>query len=261
LLRLTFLDLVLREVVFYEEVEIETIKYKRVRMGSRFEKYVPQYHEKIMTDTLRSVDSTYLTIYEFMKIIKEEIKSSKRYKIDYFLQGELYNYFKPVPSLRIFKYLFEPKLNAKGEKTQKEIQGKIWGYEERLEVLSNDSLEALGILNELGTNVLLMNNLQNEKIKRLFKDLETASAYKKERPFIGGYDMDYSIFDMFILFEMMELADDMFSPDDDGFDGIFGDFDSSSSDGWFDSDSFGGSDGSDSFGGDSGCSGCGGCGS
>jgi hypothetical protein len=254
LLKLTFMDLLLKKVIKIVEEEKElhisdgSRTYTYIEAGKNFHKYKPKPHETIFTTSFAEEDDIQLLFTHFVKIGHQASGNNRRYKKKI---GEIGN-LQPYLSDSFFISLFGmTRLNDRGKKTKHEVTKYLNEVDAQInDWLENDQEKALEILLAIGGNIFLLKNLNFELLKNIDKEL---LALKKKQTddetdfddywflYVDFYD-DYDLFgvDFDEGFSFQSYFDDTL----DSFDTQFDSFDSSSS---FDS-------------GCSSCSGCGGCG-
>jgi hypothetical protein len=254
LMKLTFMDLLLKKVIKIVEEEKElhisdgSRTYTYIEAGKNFHKYKPKPHETVFTKPFNTEEEMQYLLQHFIKVGYENSGKSRRYKRKIKETNNLHSYW----SDSFFESLFGlTRLNDHGERTKHEISKYLDEIDAQInDWLENDQEKALEVLLAIGGNIFLLKNLKFELLKNIDKELLTL---KKTEADDDTDDDDY-----WFLYADFYDDDDFFGLDFDddfsfqtyfddtldSFDTQFDAFDSSSS---FDS-------------GCSSCSGCGGCG-
>ena len=277
LLKLTFLDLLMKQVIKLDLVEETVRTSKQVSRAAKYENYVPAKHEELFTDAFKEAHDLVLTVYETMRMVKSEITSSRDFKWAYLIEPRLTEYFKSRPRPTFLEVFTRLRLNETGKSLQGELESFFNGFEKKVQDKSLTIDEAKSLYNTIGSNFILIEGFDSSFMKEMFeevreekKNIERTSDYipidgttissndgKEERsfdipaiPILGGV----------IVFEMLEHIESIAESVSDSFSSSFDSFDNSNP---FSGDGDGGffsgdGSGSGDFGGDSGCSGCGG---
>lgn len=274
LLRLTFIDLILKRVLAIRESEYCGGMLEVFR-GEKYNTWSSKYHEKIFTEVFNDTPELCITMDELIKLVKSEIGSSKKYKWRYLIEPELSKYFHPQPLFKVFGVRI--KLNDEGLALKNDIEKYLNRVTPKLRNKSPKISEINDIYESLGSNFLLIKGYESKYLKRFFHKVHKEESKKKKMSQSVGatsYDgvsvsdtgsnfIGTPLLDSIILYEILEFFEGVDSIVSSNFETSFSGFDDSKP-GWFESgfdwsaDSLFGSDNGHS--GCSGCSGCGGCG-
>lgn len=271
LLRLTFIDLVLKRVIVIREAKNSDGTLEILR-GEKFDTCTLKYHDRIFTEIFNDTPELCITIDELMKLVRREIGGSKKYKWRCLIEPELSKYFHPKPLFGVFGSRI--KLNDEGLALKNDIEKYLNRATPRVRKKSPKISEAKDIYESLGSNFLLINGYESKYLKNFFHKVRKEESKKKKMSESadtnshgvcvsdpGGNSISTPILDGIILYEILEIFESFDSIVSSNFETSFGGFDDSKP-GWFEggfdwsADSLFGSD----SGGDSGCSGCSGCG-
>lgn len=229
LLKVTFLDLLLKQILIITEVEKEVSKttqvYRYVEDGPRFFGYRPLDHEAVFVDTFRKSNDIRVIFQGMVKIGFQNAKSFSHYKttiIDRLIaNGHV--------TQNIFQQVFGLySLTDHGLDLQAKIQTEIRQLEKELPGLIKSTDEkAMEILKTINGNVFLIDNIRMDLIEYINKAFLATTKEDKQ-------DGDYG------------FACSHYYGFSDSFDNSWGSSDSS------------GCSGGGGCSGDSGCGGCGG---
>lgn len=274
LLRLTFMDLLLKGVIAVRETEQITYKSKEVYRGKNFDVYRPKPHEILFISPFEESPDLTLTLYEMAGLVKNEIKSTENFRWDYLIEPELRKYFKPQSNIWLFRLFTGFKLNESGKILQADLGKFIVDYSTRIKGKRIEPEDVRELYKITGTNFLLIDGFDSFYLKNIFDEIEEEEKQKCKKNKVFTYDdtvifydsdENHKTFDFpsipvlggLILYQVLEQFEDVAESVSETFSSSFGSYDSTTS-GWFGGDSGCGSD--SSSGGDSGCSGCSGCG-
>lgn len=246
LLRFTFMDLLLKRVIKIVEVDKqshprdEVRSYTYVESGENFNAYKPKKHELIFTSHFVVEEPIQILFKHFVKIVYDASDGKKSYRESIKSNTTLKDYFNQSFFINLFRFV---KLTDEGEKVKKEITIYLKEVDENIgDLLANDQKKALELLLTIGGNILLLQKLDFEFLKKIDKELlnQQKTLYKNSDHYNDGWCLfdDYYLFDNF--FDNHDSFDSFFYDTLDSFDS---EFDASSCSSC-----------------DSGCSSCGGCG-
>jgi len=244
LARVTFFDLLLKEVLKVEIDEEATKKDKKnptVSLGKAFYSYKPLKHESIFLSVFKKDNELKVKLSNLLKISFEKIKNSEDYKSKYIYSNyRMKQYFKS----NFFQRLLGVKvISENGIKVQKEIKREL------KRIKTNTTKKVKGIeetLLSINGNIVLIPKIPTEIFELIEKK---KSNFRKENT--DSIWVDYGYSDLYYhnttknQFDLMDINDSDFMPIIESVNG----FDDSSGD-----------SGCGSDGGCSGCGGCGGCG-
>jgi len=242
LMKLTFMDLLLKKVIEIEVVQRKshprdayTREYTYVVSGKNFDKYSPKKHELVFLSPFLKSPDIQILFKSFIKTVYDESKGSWNYKKSVRNTSELKVYFKSTFFHNLFRRI---QLTTEGNKLKKELTNYLTDLDVDItNIMNNDKEKALELLQNLKGNIFLLKNLDFELLKKI--DTELSNQQKKNYSDTSGdYDDDSWLY--------------LFDNEDHRYDSYFDDFNDTIDS--FDSDSSGCS----SF--DSGCSSCSGCG-
>jgi len=223
LLKYTIIDLILKKVLLIKK-ELLIRKYQRVKpkdyffvkKGENFDSYSPQIHEQIITRFFGRSDDRYLikvllynlyNVTEKLDLIKKNLVSKVLKKKGIMPQFSIANMFSSY------------QLTTKGKQKQHEIKSLLTNADKQIHIWTRDSNSIKSMFNKLGTNFILLKNLNFEISKTIKK---TISDLDKQI-----FDDSYG-WDSFLEYDMtldLNLTFDDFSFDSDSDDGDIGDFD------------------------------------
>jgi len=235
LLKITFMDLLLKQVVRTFEVQRQANSrdavriYKYIEIGKNFWTYQPLPHENIFLAPFQKSDSVQILFRHMVKMGYQNAKS----------ESKLHNVLRQSPNLdrcfsrNIIQSLFGGfNITTDGQQLRNKVEAEISQLEKQLPpLILNDHQKALDILKVIKGNVFLLTNIEFDLLKQIDKELLAEMNKRDNNSNDGGCS----------------------GCTWDSFDNYSDSFDSNCS-----GDS--GCSGGDSGCGGSGCSGCGGCG-
>ncbi|MCH2196072.1 hypothetical protein [Kordia sp.] len=253
LMKLTFMDLLLKKVIKIVEVEKQSHPrndsrvYTYIEKGKNFANCKPNPHESIYTTPFEEEDDIQILFHHFVKIGYEATGKSIGYKKKVKKTGNLDAFLKSSFFLNLFGMI---RLNKQGEKTKKEISNYLKEVDSKINhLLENDKEKALEILLTIGGNIFLLKNLNFELLKNIDKQLlaQKRSESNSESDDYGYWNLHMDFYEHNDLFsDDFDNGTSFQSYLDDTLDSFDTQFDASGCS-VFDS-------------GCSSCSGCGGCG-
>lgn len=224
LVKLTFLDLALKQVVSVKKVYRRSHprdpymrEYIHVKMGQNFENYHPSEFEKAFINLLDP--DSYYQLKPYVKELAEEIRIQKKsFKEQIINDLEIKNLFRKDLAFIISLYV----RNTKGKQVKNEINHFLNEVDKHIgDLVTHKPEEAMQLLSMLQGNIFLLKNLDfelAESIQNLIKHSSPTYQWAWSDVFL---DFALEGFDVFS--EIGDVFDDMGS--DFGLDG--GDFDAS----------------------------------
>ncbi|GAB1855335.1 hypothetical protein MHTCC0001_01680 [Flavobacteriaceae bacterium MHTCC 0001] len=246
LMKLTFMDLLLKKVIKIIEVDkkahsrdkyIRTYTY--LIAGKNFKIYKPKKHELIYLSPFEKNESIQILLKHFIKMAYDFSNGSWSYKKSIRGSKEINLYFKDSFLSNLFRQV---QLTNNGDNVKNQISNYLNDIDKEIvHLLHNDKEKALELLLNIGGNIFLLKNLDFQLLKEIDKNL--INQKRTGNTFVDDSDSDIGVWSYMDFFE-----------DDFEFDSCFDSFDSAmdSFDSEFDAS------GCSSY--DSGCSSCGGCG-
>lgn len=244
LARVTFFDLILKEVLKIEVDSKATKKEKKnpiVTIGKTYPNYRPLKHESIFLSVFTRDEELKIKLSNLIKTAFEKIKNSDEYKLKYvYSDMRMKQYYKS----NFFQKLFGIKvISENGIKVQKEIKRELKRIKTNTTKKNTGIVESLLALNG---NIVLIPKIPTE----IFEIIEKKkSSFRKENSNSVWVDFCYSSLYYHNTaksqFDLIPINTSDFMPTIESVNG----FDDSSGD-----------SGCGSDGGCSGCGGCGGCG-
>ena len=235
LLRITFCDLLMRDVLVLKQEEDADPDDPVVLVGKAFRDFKALKHEAVFLVVFRTEPELEIRLSKLIRTVLSYVGNAGNYKSSMiYSYGRLGPYFKSNFFLNL---VGKKKLSPDGQVFQRRIKEEI----KRLQALvGKEKEEAADTILALGANVLLLSNVP----KDLFKHIQEKQLSREDHYFDV---LDYGIFYGFDDFELSSGIDSFF---DGAFDFSYG------------SSSFFSGDASDGDGGcgGGGCGGCGGCG-
>ncbi|NQZ78769.1 MAG: hypothetical protein HRT61_22040 [Ekhidna sp.] len=280
LLKFTFMDLLMRQILRTKLAD-EVVKYHQISTGSEFQSFKLKKHEELFTKGFAKDSEMVLSLFEVKKLIQTKFKNPKDLKWSYFIEPNLSEYFKQLPTGLVRRFV-KIKLNSNGESLKEELTDVFKDLDDQFSgELTKEKISAIYSL--IGTNVILIKGYDSKELTELFE------ADKKEKrqydtiPYPIDSTVYYSdssessneseaptfpIFDPNIIHEILESIESAAESISETFSSTFDSSSDSSSwsgdgsgGGFFGGGFFSGDSGWGDSGGDSGCSsGCGGCG-
>jgi hypothetical protein len=228
LLKITFIDLLLKQVLKTFEVERQPhIKqevriYKYIGIGQDFKNYNSKNHEKFFLSTFEKDITIEMLFRNLVKIGYQKSRTLSGFKNELIKTPTLKRCFSQNILQRIF---YGYSYTEYGKELKRKIEKEIQNLNSELSVLNNiENQKAMELIKVIGGNIFLLDNINYELLDQIDSDLATEMNRKEP------------------------------NTDGTGCSGCGWSFDNYSSD--FDS----GCSSDSGCGGDSGCSGCGGCG-
>ncbi|WP_452599038.1 hypothetical protein [Pontimicrobium sp. MEBiC01747] len=245
LMKLTFMDLVLKKVLKIKEVEQKahsrdkhTRAYTYIIPGKNFNSYKPKVFESVFLSPFYKSPEIQIQFKTYIKLIYDNSKGRWNYKKTVKNTSEIKPYFKSTFFINLFKQI---KLTPEGHKLNTALKDYLYKIDsEIINLLENNKKKALELLENIGGNIFLLKNLDFEMLKKLDKELSNQQKHYNS----DAYDYNDNDDGFWLFFGAFD--------DNYMYDSYFNDFDSTIDS--YDSDS----SGCASF--DSGCSSCSGCG-
>lgn len=237
LVRVTFLDLVLRDIL---KVTVSKNSSKNVRknptvqIGKSFHKYQPLAHEQLFLKVFKKDEKLSLKLINLLKTTFEEIRGTEEYKMKYIYTDErLGKYFKS----NLFQRLLGLKsISDEGIHLQNVIEYEL----QRVDTAMNQgNLNVVDVLLALRGNILLLPEIPPNIFNALNQKVRDKKEFNDSFAWIGwNYEILYNHESSH--FDIITMTDSEISSTIGSVDGFS--FNNSDADGC------------------SGCSGCGGCG-
>lgn len=175
LLKVTFMDLLLKQVVRTFDVQRQTSRsdnvrtYKYVEAGKNFNTYKPLPHENAFLAPFQKSNSVQIL---FRHIVKMSYQNSKS-------EGEYRNIILSSPNLltsfskNVLQSLFGGfSVTSDGLELRKKLQGEIEALEKTLpDYISSNQQKALDILKEIKGNIFLLSNIQFDLLNQIDREL------------------------------------------------------------------------------------------
>lgn len=248
LMKLTFMDLILKKVLKIKEVEEKAHpndkyvrEYTYIIPGENFKNYKPKVFESIFLSPFTKSPEIQIQFKIYIKLIYDNSKGRWNYKKTVKNTSEIEPYFKSSFFINLFRQV---KLTQKGHKLNTELKDFLYKTDaEIIDLLENNKKEALELLKNIGGNIFLLKNLDFEMLKKINKELSNQQKHSNSNTYVDDND-DWLFFSSY---NNDYMYDSYFNDFDSTIDSY--DSDSSDSSGWSSFDS-----------GCSSCSGCGGCG-
>lgn len=262
LLRLTFMDLLLRKALKQEQTTSQFQDYTLVSAGVNLASIRPTPLQDLFLKHFRQNPDLVLPIKDLMKLVKPSIQSAYDFKWTYLINGTLKEYVKPRPKWALVDLFASIRLNDAGIALQQKVRDFLDAINTKIRQQTLTADELAQLKEVIGTNFILLQGYDSEYLKSLFAEVDSRKRKRSDNTDTPDTFDDYSGVPgttywgdwMMIDILMHAGAFDTDSSFDRNFDS-FDHSDSSSSD----TDGNGCSSDSDG-GGDSGCSGCSGCG-
>lgn len=233
LLKYTFMDLLLKQVLAVHEVERQASTHDPVRMskyvaiGKNYHSHPIRLHEAVFLSIFQNSPEVSILFRNIVKISYQRAKSERHY---YFQLTSNSNLKSAITASVFQRLLGRFSYTHDGKALKKEIQNEIASVERTVAAyMATDRNRGIDLLKAIGGNVFLLKALEFEILKEFDKELFEEMAKKNSGAGCGGCWTDFR--------------------------GYSESFDNSCS-----SDSGTGCSGDGGGSGDSGCSGCGGCG-
>lgn len=252
LMKFTFMDLVLKQVLIVQE-SVQTYKRgnryreqrtKYVIKGKNFDKYQPNPYELIYLSTFHKSPEIKAILTKLIQVAYEAVRSEKQFRKSIINSSPIKGHF----TVSFFQQLFGTfSLSAEGISAKQMVKAELNKLDSQIgDILKNNPKEALEILIQIGGNIFLLKNLDFDLLRKIDKSIISSmniqSRYDSYDDFSWWYYMDFSN-DLWL--------DSTFDSWDDTFDSFDSSYDDASCSS-FDS-------GCSSCSGCSGCGGCGGC--
>lgn len=244
LARVTFLDLILKEVL---KVEVDTKANKKEKKnpiiitGKAFSSYESLKHESIFLSVFTKDSELKIKLSNLLKTAFEKVKSSEEYKLKYvYSDKRMKQYFK---SNFIQKLLGIKVISENGIKIQTELKRELIRIKTNTTKKNTKIIETLLALNG---NIVLIPKIPVEIFEQIEKRKSNLRKENSDSVWVDyGYSNLYYLNTTKNQFDLMAINDSDFMPIIESING----FDDTSND-----------SGCGSDGGCSGCGGCGGCG-
>jgi hypothetical protein len=251
LMKLTFMDLILKKVLQIKEVEQKAHpndkyvrEYTYIIPGKNFENYKPRVFESIFLSPFTKSPEIQIQFKMFIKLMYDNSKGSWNYKKTVKNTSEIETNFRSTFFVNLFRQL---KLTQNGNKLKTELENYLISIDSEIaNLLENDKKKALELLENIGGHIFLLKNIDFEMLKKVDKELSNQQKHYNSSTNDNAYyeDDDWLFFSAF--------------NDDYMYDSYFNDFDSTIDS--YDSDTSGCSSSDSGCSSCSGCGGCGGCG-
>jgi hypothetical protein len=175
LLKLTFIDLLLKQVLKTYEVERrphvndKVRVYTYVSIGKNFETYNSLNHERVFLSPFSADDSIEILFGNLVKIAYQKSRTLLDYKKDITKTPTLKKCFSQNFIQRIF---YRYSTTEYGKELKKEVKEEIINQGNKLADLSTiESQKAVELIKEIGANIFLLANIDNELLSQIDMDL------------------------------------------------------------------------------------------
>ena len=250
LLKVTFMHLLLhgaleiKTVVKKPDGRAKEQTYKYVVAGKNFESYTPAKHEEMFLNFYKRNRGRQILFRNFVKLMYEDSRSLYYYR-KLILKNEQLN---GLVSQNIINKLFgNYSYTVAGEKAKSKANEELKNADTRLNgLIKSDPEMALNLMLTLGTNIVLLENLDLKLIAEVARDWKDSFRKFTDRKDDHDHGEAWIWWWMDSDTDTLDGHTDLF--DSHGFDGVNDGFDMD-----FDYQDFGATD--------TGCGGCGGCGS
>jgi hypothetical protein len=190
LLKVTFMDLLLKQVIRTIEVQRQVSSkdavrvYKYIGIGKNFWAYQPLPHENIILGPFQRNNSDQILFRHIVKICYQNAKS----------ESKLHNVLRQSPnlvrcySLSIIQSLFGGfSITTEGQELRNKVESEISQLEKQLPpLILNDHQKALDILKDIKGNIFLITNIEFDLLKQIDNELLAEMNKREDNNNDGG---------------------------------------------------------------------------
>lgn len=190
LLKLTFIDLLLKQVLKTFEVERRPHPKDKIRVytyvgiGKNFETYTSHNHERVFLSPFSTDHSTEILFTNLVKIAYQKSRTVQEYKEDVAKTPTLKRCFSQNFLQKIF---YHYSTTEYGKELKKEVKEEILNQGNKLADLTTiEGHKAVEMIKEIGANIFLLTNVDNELLSQIDKDFGNLINQDKNSNTGGG---------------------------------------------------------------------------
>lgn len=182
LLRLTYMDLLLRKVLKQEKIESQFQDYSIVSAGINLTSFQPNGLQQLFIQPFRQNPDLTLSIRDLMKMIKPNIKSAYDFKWTYLIPGPLKEHIKPRPKWALVDLFASISLTESGLALQQKIRDFLNAINLKIKQESLTAGELEQLKSVIGTNFILLEGYDSEYLKSLFEEVDQKNRKRNSEP-------------------------------------------------------------------------------